>query len=81
MKKKKGPTLETNLLALLLERECLVHVEPIRVHDRLLARVEAQSFAGLLCKRRKSERVARVLTQAMPTACASYVGGKVLPTP
>lgn len=63
---------------MLFERNCLVDVEPIRVNDRLLAKVDAQSLVDFFSLRSKNEWVARVLSQSMPTACASRIGGKVL---
>jgi hypothetical protein len=71
-------TVDPNLVALLFERDRLVDVEPIRVNDRLLAGVDAQSLVDLFSSRSKDERVARVLPQAAPTTGASHVGGKVL---
>ena len=71
-------TVDPNLVALLFECDRLVNVEPIRVNDRLLAGVDAQSLVDLFSPRSKDERVARVLPQAEPTMGASHVGGKVL---
>jgi hypothetical protein len=69
---------DPNLVALLFECDRLVDVEAIRVNDRLLEGVDAQSLVGLFSPRSKDERVARVLPQAVPTMGASQVGGKVL---
>jgi hypothetical protein len=69
---------DPNLVAVLFECDRLVDVEAIRVNDRLLEGVDAQSLVGLFSPRPKDERVARVLPQAVPTMGASQVGGKVL---
>ena len=71
-------TIETKLVTLLFERDCLFDVEPIRVHDHLLAEVDAQLLVRFFGLRSKDERVAGVLPQAVPTAGAIHVSGKVL---
>jgi hypothetical protein len=76
--KKRKPTIETKLVAQLLQRDCFFDVERIRVHDQFLAGVDAQLLVDFFSQWSKDEWVARVLPQAVPTAGAFSIGGKVL---
>ena len=71
-------TFETNLVALRLQLDCLLHIECIREDEDFLRVVHAELLVYLLCPWRKDKRVTRVLSEARPLLSMMRIGNEVL---